>query len=387
MAVSPAVKSLAAHISNMDHQLEIRSIFGNYAVHQAASLQAALPLALGDGASNAWLIVDDALDQWHRETLAEYFAPTRIYRVAAAEEEKSFDRIEPVLKWLLESGFRRDCTLIAIGGGVVQDIAGFVASILFRGARWKLLPSTLLAQCDSCIGSKSSINIAHYKNQLGTFFPPRQVVVVPQFLRTLPRAAIFSGLGEIIKLHLVAGQNEFAALQQKLAACRFEASTPDEKTPDEETLALLQQMSWDSLLIKQRFIESDEFDTGVRNLLNYGHTFGHAYESATNYATPHGIAVTLGLASATRFSARLGWIENSEANALIQWLRPYFEPYQKEIASLDPETIIAAMKRDKKNTGQEISCILTRGAGAMEKKALPVEQTRQWLAAWLEELS
>ncbi len=361
------------------HALQIRSIFGDYAVSQAESLDAALQSVVGGEKQKSWLISDRALNQWHRQALAEYFAPDHIYQVEAGETEKSFDRVEPVLNWLLESGFRRDCVIIAVGGGVVQDIAGFVASILFRGARWKLLPSTLLAQCDSCIGSKSSINIGHYKNQLGTFFPPCEVVVVPQFLDTLPREAILSGLGEIIKLHLVAGEREFSELQDKLARCHFEP-----KVFDQNTRALLQEMTWDALAIKQRFIESDEFDTGVRNLLNYGHTFGHAYESATHYAIPHGIAVTLGVASATWFSARLGWIEVAQAQSLIRWLRPYFDPYQNQIASLNPELIIEAMRRDKKNTGQTISCILTRGAGAMEKQVLSVEQTRQWLMTWLQ---
>lgn len=362
--------------------LQIESTLRPYAVREAASLRAALE-TLGD-ASTHWLLVDQALLEIHRDTLQDVFGTARIYAVEAGEEAKSFERLQPVLSWLLETGFRRESTLIAVGGGVVQDIAGFVASILFRGARWSLLPSTLLAQCDSCIGSKSSINFLHFKNQLGTFYPPREVVIVFDLLDSLPHEALLSGLGEIIKLHLVDGPRAWASLRDSLEASPLSTEGVGLSTNQR---AMLRRLIVDSLNIKKRFIEADEFDTGMRNLLNYGHTFGHAYEAATHYAIPHGIAVTLGLATATWFSARLGWVQERDAQELILWLRPYFEPYEYELRSVSPQAIFEAMCRDKKNVGQGITCILTRGPGAMEKVTLPRERVQPLLGQWLQALS
>jgi 3-dehydroquinate synthase len=242
----------------------------------------------------------------------------------------------------------------------------------------------LLAQCDSCIGSKSSINFLHFKNQLGTFYAPREVVIVFELLGSLPHEALLSGLGEIIKLHLVDGPQALASLRESLD------TTPVSISADglsETQRATLRRLIVDSLNIKKRFIEIDEFDSGVRNLLNYGHTFGHAYEAATHYVIPHGIAVTLGVATATWFSARLGWIEDKDGAELIQWLRPYFEPYQQALQSVQLDAIFEAMRRDKKNVGQNITCILTRGPGAMEKVTLPAEQVRTLLGEWLAVLS
>ncbi|MGV2387507.1 MAG UNVERIFIED_CONTAM: hypothetical protein LVR29_01675 [Microcystis novacekii LVE1205-3] len=165
----------------------------------------------------------------------------------------------------MELGFRKDCTLLVIGGGVIQDIGCFIASVLFRGIKWILIPTTLLAQCDSCIGSKSSINIQNFKNQIGTFYPPHEIILVFSVLKTLPSDEIRSGLGEIIKLNLLVGQSEVKQMKinlQKLSSDFLE----------------IQNLILDALNIKRRYIERDEFDKGVRNILNYGHTFGHAYE-------------------------------------------------------------------------------------------------------------
>ena len=146
-------------------------------------------------------------------------------------------------------------------------------------------------------------------------------------------------------------------------------------------------MAWDALAIKKRFIEEDEFDRGIRNLLNYGHTFGHAYESAANYAIPHGISVTLGVLTATYFSAQLGWVSPAYFHALHEWLVPYYAPYEQTLAALDPERILAAMRLDKKNTGDTLGCILTRGAGRMEKTKLAFDaQVRPLLGKALAEI-
>jgi 3-dehydroquinate synthase len=277
--------------------------------------------------------------------------------VEATESQKSIENLPWIFSSLLERGFRRDCELLAVGGGVIQDTACFVSSVLLRGVRWSFIPTTLLAQCDSCIGSKSSINIGKFKNQIGNFYPPNEIALTTGVLSTLPPDEIRSGMGEAIKLHLLSGEADVAALRQLLSAY-------------ETDLATLREIIWSSLHIKQRYIEVDEFDKGVRNILNYGHTFGHAYESVTGYAIPHGIAVSLGVATATFVSEKLALAPAghfAEVNALLY---PWYAPYHLQVARLDVDKLLAAMKLDKKNTSTVMNCILTAGFGKMEKRSV-----------------
>lgn len=338
--------------------LEIQSHSHPYQVREVSDLAAALHEIAARQAT--FFLVDRQVAGMYEQQLAGAIAPQRIERIEATEHVKSYEQLTPVICRLLESKCQRSSQLVVIGGGVVQDIGCFIASVLLRGVRWTLFPTTLLAQCDSCIGSKSSLNIGHFKNQLGSFYPPHEVCLHFDFLRTLGPAEIKSGLGEAIKLHLIDGDDSVRRLRGKLPAAAGDAADP----------AALREIVWDSLRIKQRFIEQDEFDRGVRNLLNYGHTFAHAFESATDYAIPHGIAVTLGVAYATYFSERLGMVEVGYCAELWSWLCPFFGGHERTLGAVDRARVLAGMKLDKKNEGGTITFILTRGAGRMEKQRL-----------------
>jgi len=349
--------------------MQIHSKSHSYTVAEASGLREALQCA-SEG-QRTYALVDRQVAALYPDAFADIMPAVNVRLIEATEPAKSLDALSPHIEWLLRAGFRRDCLLLVVGGGVLQDLSCFIASTLFRGVRWSLIPTTLLAQCDSCIGSKSSINVGHYKNQLGTFYPPHEVLLAFDVLSSLPPDELRSGLGEVIKLHLIEGEAAVTGLKPKLAGC---AAQPN----------LLREMVWDSLAIKKRFIEEDEFDKGIRNLLNYGHTFGHAYESATDYSIPHGIAVTLGVLAATFFSSKLGWVSPDYFESLHEWLTPYYAPYQNTLAAADPERILAAMRQDKKNTGDTLGCILTRGAGQMEKTKLSFDsQVRPLLSEWL----
>ncbi len=317
-----------------------------------------------------YFLVDRRVADLHREALAGGVPDEQRFLVDATEEAKSYERLVPLFDWLLRSGFRRDSRLVVVGGGVTQDIGCFVASVLFRGITWTLVPTTLLAQCDSCIGAKSSLNVGRFKNQLGTFYPPHEVRLAFEFLRTLSRLDVLSGLGEAIKLHLVDGEEAVTRLRARLGRM---ATDP----------AALHELVADSLAIKKRFIETDEFDRGVRNVLNYGHTFGHAFESATGYAVQHGIGVTLGIACATFFSERLGLVERGTFDETVGWIRPCFAGHERTIREVDPGRIVAAMKLDKKNRGQGITFVLTCGPGRMEKHALDAARVSSLLVECL----
>ena len=342
----------------MTPMLTIKSQAHDYSVEESVSLRAALE-SFRD-AKGAFFLIDGSVISNYAEVFEGVVPEGLQIVIEASEEQKSFDRLSPIFLKLLARGLKRDGTLVVVGGGVLQDIGCFIASVLFRGLRWELIPTTLLAQADSCIGSKSSINIGSYKNQIGTFYPPHRVILVSDVLKSLPWDEIRSGLGEVIKLQLIAGRTGFEELMGDL-----EGLTPT------EGWGVLSKWVRRSMAVKKPFIEEDEMDRGKRNILNYGHTFGHAYESATKYAIPHGIAVLLGILTATHLSVRLGLVAEAQYHELKGQLRPWVSPYEERLLASDRDEIFRAIKHDKKNTGDSVNCILTRGFGRMEK--VPVD--------------
>lgn len=309
--------------------------------------------------SSHWL-VDRMLLEHYPEVLRGCLPESRTVLLEATEERKSYEAIAPVFLDLLGKGIRRDGNLVVVGGGVIQDIGCFIATVLARGIRWELVPTTLLAQADSCIGSKSSINIGPFKNQIGTFYSPYRVLLCPAVLNSLPWDEIRSGVGEIVKFQLLTSESAFRELMSDLTHLR---SKPQLVT------------SWihRSLEIKKGFIEEDEFDRGRRNLLNYGHTFGHAFESATHYAIPHGIAVVLGMLAATFVSVEMGLVAREYFDDLKEELLHWCEPYGELLTRANLDDVVLAMRRDKKNTAAGVNCILTRGYGKMEKHRVDMD--------------
>lgn len=255
--------------------------------------------------------------------------------ITATEDLKSYQGIGPIIEKLLEQGLKRDSVLVAIGGGITQDIACFIASTFMRGIKWVFVPTTLLAQADSCIGSKSSINFGSYKNLLGTFNAPNQVFICNQFLSTLEEKDFKSGLGEIIKLFLI-----------------------DNQILDVGYVNLfnISDYVYQALQIKKRFIEEDEFDRGIRNILNYGHCFGHAIESATNFKIPHGLAVCMGMDVANKLSFDQGYINDQTYSQLHTILYDNYVDFKDY--PIKKKDILPALFKDKKNTGNKINIVL-----------------------------
>ena len=284
---------------------------------------------------------------------------SKCYFVDAFESNKTMSKAQEIISFLIDSNFKRSSKLIAVGGGITQDLTCFIASVLFRGVDWKFYPTTLLSQCDSCIGSKSSINVANYKNQVGTFYPPKQIVVDVSFLKTLSNDQILSGLGEAIKVHYLDPLKRHENIEQdyQLALCNQSA---------------MEQLIYKSLLIKKDIIQQDEFDKDYRNIMNYGHTFGHAIEAVTDYDIPHGIAVTLGMKIANELSNNLGLLPEKELKDMARLLESNSKEYRFNLIGKE-EKYWSALRRDKKNVDNRIMCILTEGYGKMKK--VPIELT------------
>lgn len=264
--------------------------------------------------------------------------------IDATENSKKYENIVWIIQTLVSKQLRRDSRLVVIGGGVTQDIGCWIASTYMRGIDWVFVPTTLLAQADSCIGSKSSINFGEYKNLLGTFYPPGQVVINRDFLTTLSQADLRSGMAEIVKLMIIAGYGPELI---------------------EQNLQDLDNALHDALMIKRRYIELDEFDTSIRNLLNYGHCFGHAIESATNYAVPHGIAVAMGMDIANLLSDKMHNENNFERyHGILSHL------YSNHLhIDINIDAVLKAMNHDKKNTSGLVNIIMPV-TGIMVKRSL-----------------
>ena len=312
--------------------------------------------------------VDARILKLYHDRLSPILAATRHYVVEPSEDQKSYRGIEPFIEYLLESGFRKNNRLVAIGGGITQDITAFAASILFRGVDWFFLPTTLLAQCDSCIGSKTSINFGINKNQLGTFYPPKEIVIDPAFLETLSALDFRSGMGEMLHYYLVSGEDDFHRMLREY----------DKAFTDRQVLL---DLIYHSLEFKRGYVEQDEFDQGPRNIFNYGHSFGHAIETLTNYAVPHGIAVSIGMDIANWLSVKLGHLSAETRERMRVLLRKNWGDVR--LTGIVMEDYIRALAKDKKAVGKELRVILTKGPGRMFKTPLPVtDEVVGWLGEY-----
>ena len=273
--------------------------------------------------------------------------------IESIEINKSIERIIPIYEKLVKNSFRRDHKLVAIGGGIIQDITCFIASTLHRGLSWSFVPTTLLAQADSCIGSKSSINLGNNKNIIGTFHPPSEVTICTGFLSSLRQEDILSGLGEILKVHAIESIEAFDRV----------ANDYDRICIDHDTLLSYIKKS---LSIKKYYIEKDEFDKGIRNIFNYGHSFGHAIEAVTNFSVPHGIAVSIGMDMANRIAVSRGLLSEKNYLRMHSVLKKNYEIFSR--INLNVEDMLSALMKDKKNTSKNLVLIFPAGDRAALKR-------------------
>ena len=281
-------------------------------------------------------IVDRKVAQLYSEQLQTVLKAPSVLLLDALENNKSVEKFPDYIEFLAGKYIRRNHTLVAIGGGIIQDITSFLAATILRGVEWTFYPTTLLSQADSCIGSKSSINCRGSKNILGTFTPPKNIYLSTTFLSTLELRELKSGVGEMLKVHAIAGPSDFQSI----------TTDYDNLFSDSEMLMKRIRCSLD---IKKKYIEKDEFDKGVRLIFNYGHSFGHAIESATNFEIPHGIAVSIGCDMANYCAYRLGISTKKIWKSMSPTFKANYQGYENVDIHFD--TFLSALGKDKKNEG------------------------------------
>ena len=294
----------------------------------------------------------------------------KLILIEASEKAKSYSEIESIISQIVEMGFRKNNKLVAIGGGITQDITSFIAFIIYRGVDWIFFPTNLLSQCDSCIGSKLSINLKKFKNLVGGFYPPRKVFIDTQFLKSLSQKEIISGLGEMLHYFLVNSKKDMEFFKSKIKNAK-------------KNISLIDQMIFRSLSIKKEMIELDEFDKGPRNVFNYGHTFGHAIESVTEYKIPHGIAVSYGIDIANYISVKLGFLSVKERNYMRDLCVEIYLDFP--LPNIKKNNYESALKKDKKNIGNKIGLILSKGAGRVFKHLIEYKKIEKFLEDYFRE--
>lgn len=288
---------------------------------------------------NAIVITNSTLQRDCRKRFKE----NQIVHFSAGEAVKRLATVEQLCEQLVKLNADRSSSIIAFGGGIVGDIAGFVASIYMRGIPVYQVPTTLLAMVDASVGGKTGVDLKAGKNLVGTFHQPEAVVIDPTVLLALPEEEFINGMGEVIK-HGLLDKKLFVWLERNRDKIR------------QRDLPTLQRMLIMNVKIKQAVVEADEKEAGTRMLLNLGHTFGHAIEKLSAYSIPHGQAVAIGLIYAALYS------KFPDLDRLIDLLHYFKLPSHLE-KPFAPEQMIRAMQNDKKNRGNNITLVLPQALG------------------------
>lgn len=272
----------------------------------------------------------------------------------AGEASKTRETWGTLTDRLLDIGIDRRTLLVAIGGGVTCDLAGFVAATALRGLRWVAVPTTTLAMLDASVGGKTGVDTTHGKNLVGAFHPPLAVLIDPAFLSTLPGETCREGFAEAVKHAAIADARHADWIEEHGGALRER---------DEEVVAALVLRS---VTIKGAIVAGDEHERGQRAILNAGHTAAHAIEQATGYAVPHGHAVAIGLVAETRLAERIGLAEAGTASRLASLLERLGLPTEPP-EGLERDTLISAMRRDKKNRAAAVHAALLAQIGRVAR--------------------
>lgn len=355
----PAFSQLTIPVSLGPRSYEVRVVSdagpGELATFLRRSLDASWA---GRGCRNA-LAVTDANTQPYKAEIQSALASLGIANhhmsVHVGEEAKAMSQVLELYQFLIRMKADRHTLVVAIGGGVVGDVAGFVAATFARGLPLFMVPTTLLAQVDSSVGGKVGINLPEAKNIVGAFHQPAGVWIDVAVLRTLPQRELRCGLAEVVKYGVILDEAFFALLERSVEPIL--AGEP----------SLLRAIIARSCELKAGVVSTDEREeTGLRAVLNFGHTIGHAIEAVEGYAGRyrHGEAVSVGMVAEARLAERLGWI-GPEIPARIERLLTAFG-LPTEVGDLNHDALLSAMTRDKKNRDGKTRFVLPRAIGRVE---------------------
>lgn len=308
-----------------------------------------------DGRTYA-IITDTNIDRFYHDR----FPGERIVVIGTGEGIKTLDTIESLYNKFLEFELDRSSFIVAVGGGVVCDIAGFAASTYLRGIPFGFVATTLLAQVDASVGGKNGVNFQGYKNIIGTFNQPEFVLADFELLKTLEKTYLGSGFAEAIKHGIIADSDLFAFMETHADAIK-------RLDPDG-----IERIVNDSIVIKSAIVNKDEKERGERRKLNFGHTFGHAIERTLRL--PHGESISIGMVVAAMLSKQLGYIADAEVERITQVLKAFELPVKIEG---EKERIKDGIRKDKKRYGSSVKFVLIEGIGKCFIKDVPLKHLEE----------
>ncbi|MFT4718396.1 MAG: 3-dehydroquinate synthase [Rickettsiales bacterium] len=328
---------------------------------------------IGKNYSKIIIITDQNLAKFHLDNFEKEIAksnlPIKKIIIESGEKSKSFVNLEKITEEALNFPIDRKSLIIAFGGGVVGDISGFAASILLRSIDFIQVPTTLLAMTDSSVGGKTAINSNHGKNLIGSFYQPKLVICDLKFLKTLPDRDFFSGYAEVMKYGLIIDIEFFQFLEDNL-----------EKIKEKDS-KILEKIITKSCEIKATIVAKDEREYGLRRILNFGHTFGHIFETESNYSGEilHGEAVAIGMILACKMSENLGFLTKEDVKRVEDHLKnanlPISAFYFRE--KWDEESLIAHLYKDKKIKNNSLTFILLKKIGeSLIKEGIEIKKLK-----------
>lgn len=291
------------------------------------------------------------------EHYGEAFPDCDVVKIGTGEGIKNLDTVETIYDELLAWDIDRSAFIVGIGGGIVCDITGFVASTYMRGVRFGFVSSTLLSQVDASVGGKNGVNLGGFKNMVGVFSQPEFVICDFKLLKTLPRRELLCGFAEIVKHAVIADARMFKYLEEN----HVDALALDDD--------VIEKLIYDCIVIKSAIVNRDEKERGERRKLNFGHTFGHAIEMTLG--VPHGEAVSMGMVVAADLSAQRGGLAQEKADRISDLIRKLDLPIHR---SGDRQKIVDAMGKDKKRAGAAIHFVLLRDIGEAFVEEIPIEE-------------
>ena len=352
----PEVSSL------LDFNYDISSMPKSYNLKGFVNIEYVITLLSGH--KDACLLVDKNVYKEYLKGNIDIDS-SRIYLVEACEEVKNIDTVLEICRFFAGNNINKASNVFVVGGGVLQDLGGTASYLFKRGIPWTYLPTTLLGIADSCLGGKTAVNFDNYKNLLGLFSAPKEVILCPDFLKTLSHEHLSCGYGEIYRLALTGGEKSFHIMELNLE----KAMTGDHDA--------IKNLIISSLLVKKAVIEEDEYEINIRKSMNYGHTVGHAIEGLSDFKIPHGIGVCIGIQIENRLALKLGLMSEE---LCARFLGPAKLILQQSVIDIlmgiSFEDIGEHLRKDKKTVGNNFNFSYIARMGEMHFSFNDIDETK-----------
>lgn len=285
-----------------------------------------------------------------------------VIEIPQGEKNKTLQTLDIIFENLIKKEFDRSSFILAIGGGIVCDVAGFAAASFLRGIEFGFVSTTLLSQVDASVGGKNGVNFHGYKNMIGTFCLPEFVICDPEMLKTLPQSELISGMAEVVKHGLIASPSLFEYAEQNTE--KIFQFDPE----------VFERFVYESVVIKSSIVNEDAKESGIRRILNFGHTFGHAIEKSKGIQ--HGMAVSIGMVIAAKISVSRGLLSQSDADRITVLLKKLKLPTE---FTIDPDVLLEGFKRDKKREGDGIYFVLLKSIGTAIVEKLTLKELESYI--------